>query len=389
MRVWEKNYLYTLLLFTALFYICIFIIAASSFSSVFTAQRDAALREESMIAGSFQRDIVSLGSNANMTEQAVVSKFAGYASYYRERGLALALYSGGRRLYGSLPTEPQNDVLEGARSCSMVSSGGAKYLRVNDLLSGPDKEYTLLFLKDISGVYLSLRGQTAFLIAVGAAVTVIFAAGLYFTLKRVYRPVGNLAHELRTPLTSIRGYAEYIQAAAATEEERYSAATYIIEESKRLSDVCDKLLILANLREGDILFEKVDIAALFESAKMTYKNVEYDVQTQYVRGNKTLLQSMINNLVSNALKASPEGRPVMLKAYDNMIEVTDYGFGMDAELLARVSKASYEPGISVKNKSSGLGIPLCHRIARLHGAQLAFSSEPGKGTTATITFTTP
>ncbi len=389
MRVWEKNYLYTLLLFTALFYICIFIIAASSFSSVLSTEREAALREEGMIAGSFQRDIVSLGANANITEQAVVSKFASYTSYYRERGLDLALYSGSRRLYGSLPEEPQSAMLEGGRSCRAVSPGGAKYLCVNDSLPGPDKAYTLLYLKDISDVYFSLRGQTAFLITVGAAVTVIFAAGLYFTLRRVYRPVGNLAHELRTPLTSIRGYAEYIQAAAATEEERYSAATYIIDESKRLSDVCDKLLILANLREGDIPFEKVDIAALFESAKMTYKNVEYDAQTQIVRGNKTMLQSMINNLVSNALKASPEGQPVMLKAYDKVIEVTDNGAGMDGELLARVSKANYEPGISVKNKSSGLGILLCHRIARLHGAQLAFSSAPGKGTTATITFTIP
>lgn len=385
MRVWEKNYLYTLLLFNVLFYVCIFVVAAASFSSSLSSERNAALREEGMIRESIQQDINNM--NISNASQSVTSKFASYASYYRDRGLNLALYSGGHKLYGSLPAEPDSAVFQYTRSCKTMSSGSVKYLCINDALYAPDGQYSFIYIKDISALYGSLRGQVTFLIITGVSVTVIFALGLYFTLKSVYRPVGNLAHELRTPLTSIRGYAEYIQAAAATEEERYSAATYIIEESKRLSDVCDKLLILANLREGDIPFEKVDIEALFECAKMTYKNVEYEVETQYIRGNKTLLQSMINNLVSNALNASPEGQSVTLKAYDEIIEVTDNGSGMSGELLARVSKQKYDPGISVENKSSGLGIPLCHKIARLHNAQLSFSSVPGEGTTATITFT--
>jgi two-component system OmpR family sensor kinase len=280
-------------------------------------------------------------------------------------------------------------VTEGGRSCRTIISGGAKYLCVNDTLAGPDGEYSLIYIKNISALYRSLRGQTAFLFSVGAAITVVFAFGLYFTLKSVYRPVGNLAHELRTPLTSIRGYAEYLQAAAATEEERYSASQYIIDESKRLSDVCDKLLILANLREGDIPFEKVDIKALFENAKMTFGHVEYEAETQYIRGNRTLLQSMINNLVSNALKACAPGDTVTLRCRGNMIEVTDHGCGISGELLSKVSKPGYSPGISVKNNSSGLGIPLCHNIARLHNAQLTFTSAVNEGTTATITFTIP
>lgn len=387
MRVWEKNFLYTLLLFTVLFYICIFIVATSSFSSALSTEREVALREEGMVRESIQKDIDNLEHGDNSTES-IVSLFAPYGTYYRKRGINLSLYIGNNKLSGSPPVETV--AAAGAvRACSTITGGGVKYLRVNDTLYGPGREYAFIYMKDISGVYRSLQNQIAFLITVGAAVTVVFALGLYFTLKSVYRPVGNLAHELRTPLTSIRGYAEYIQAAAATEEERYSAATYIIDESKRLSDVCEKLLILANLHEGDIPFEKVDLKALFESAKMTFKHVEYDAQTQYVLGNKTLLQSMINNLVSNALKASPEGQPVVLRAYDKTIEITDKGAGISGELLAKISRPNYNPGISVKNKSSGLGIPLCYRIARLHNAQLTFSSAPGEGTTAKISFTIP
>jgi signal transduction histidine kinase len=340
-----------------------------------------------MIREAIQQDISAIDFQS--AGPGVFSTVSRFGAYYQKRGISLAMYTNGFALYSSLPMEPDNIETESGRSCRIITNAGIKYLFINDTLSGPSETYPFIYLRDISHLYQSLQRQITFLIIVGASVTVVFAFGLYLTLKSVYRPVGNLAHELRTPLTSIRGYAEYLQAAAATEEERYSAATYIIDESKRLSDVCDKLLILANLREGEIPFEKVDIAALFENAKMTYKNVEYEAETQYLRGNKTLLQSMINNLVSNALKASAPGEPVTIRAYDKTIEITDRGSGMSEELLTRISRPNYNPGISAGNKSSGLGIPLCHSIARLHGAQLTFVSRPGEGTTATISFTNP
>lgn len=380
MRLWEKNFLYTLALFTALFYVCIFIVVTTSFSTAISSERDAALREEGLIAESLQNSSSNIGPGGG---RELVSRFAPYSTYYKKKGISLALFRSGSKVQGSVPAGAFN--LEGGRVCDIFTSDGAKYIRISDeLASAPD--YTLVYAKDISETYAMLARQSSLLIAVSAAVTFLFAVALFFTLKSIYRPVGSLAHELRTPLTVIRGYAEYILAAAASEEERYSATKYIIDESKRLSDICEKLLIMANLREGEIPFETVDIEALFENAKMTYKNVEYDAQTKTIRGNRALLQSLVNNLVSNAIKAGEPDSVVTVRSYENIIEVTDSGRGMSKAFLSRIYRNG---GGSGGDGSSGLGLPLCFQIARLHGAHLSFDSSPGEGTTAQVTFTMP
>jgi signal transduction histidine kinase len=224
------------------------------------------------------------------------------------------------------------------------------------------------------------------LVSLAAAVSITFAALLYLTLRRLYRPIDNLAHELRSPLTSIRGYAEYLKTAAATEEERWSATEYIIGESQRLSDVCDKLLVLANVREGEIAMEKVDIEMLFERVKIAYPSVEYEAPQRFVRGDAALLQSLASNLVSNAVKASPEGAVVKLSFRDNVLEVRDSGSGMSAQMAVRLNRPNYRPAGSHRG-GNGLGIPLCHQIARAHHAQLVFASAPGGGTIARVIFT--
>lgn len=378
MRLWEKNFLYTLALFTVLFYICIFIVITTSFSTALCSERDAALREEGLIAESLQNSSSNIGPGGG---REIVSRFAPYGAYYKKKGISLALFRGEAQVQGSVPAGAFNSA--GGRVCDIMTSDGAKYIRVCEALVS-ESDYTLVYAKNISGTYAVLARQSSLLIAVSAAVTFLFAIALFFTLKSIYRPVGSLAHELRTPLTVIRGYAEYISAAAATEEERYTATKYIIDESKRLSDICEKLLIMANLREGEIPFENVDLEALFENAKMTYKHVEHEAETKLIRGNRELLQSLVNNLVSNAIKASDPESVVKLRSYDNVIEVSDSGKGMSKAFLSRIFRNN---GSSGGDGSSGLGLPLCFQIARLHGAQLTFKSSPGEGTTARVIFT--
>ncbi len=383
MRFWEKNFLYTLALFTALFYICIFVVITTSFYAALSSERDAALREEGFIAESFQNDIVKTVSAESGSANTVASRFSPYSSYYQKKDVYLALYRSDVLTQGSAPSGRALNP-SGGRLCDILEHNDSKYIRVTDEIT---QEYALVYTKDITAAYASLNSRSALLISVSAAVTLMFAFALFFTLKKIYRPVGNLAHELRTPLTIIRGYAEYIEAAAATEEERFSATRYIIDESKRLSEICEKLLIMANLREGDIAFDKVDVKGLFENARMTYKNVVYDIETEFIKGNRALLQSMINNLVSNAQRASSPGDNVRLSSYGNIIEVADSGKGMSFDMLARISKPGAADKAGKSPDGSGLGIALCHQIARLHGAQLKFESSPGEGTSVQIIFT--
>ena len=79
----------------------------------------------------------------------------------------------------------------------------------------------------------------------------------------------NVAHELRTPLTAVGGYAEYIQRAELSEEEKYEAAQYIVEEANRLAVMSERLLQMAALRGEQAARESVDVPALLEKAART------------------------------------------------------------------------------------------------------------------------
>jgi signal transduction histidine kinase len=378
MRVWEKNFLVTLSLFVALFFVSVFVVVTTSFSSALSSEREATLREEALLARALQKDIDDIEARENPSPRAVPSLVASYAPAYQRRGIYLQLEQSGAVLFGNLPVDIGAAVEDAARVCVSLEAEGAHYLCVYDALGGAAADYPFTYLKDIDSLYASQNRQAMILIATAVAVSAAFASLLYIALRRLYRPIDNLAHELRTPLTSIRGYAEYLQNAAAGEEERYSAAQYIIGESRRLSEIWDKLLILANVREGEIAFERVDIPALFGRVKMAFPGVEYEAAERYVRGDAALLQSLVMNLVSNAVRLSFCG---------NVLEVRDTGCGMSADMLSRLNKPNYRKDISGKTGGNGLGVPLCHQIARAHRAQLSFTSVPGEGTTARVTFT--
>ena len=388
MRVWEKNFLITLSLFVALFFASVFVVTTTSFSSALNSERETTLREEALLARALQNDIGGIKARENPSPRAVPALVASYAVTYQRKSIYLQLGQSGTVLYSSLP-----DGLDAAGSAragrvlTTLTSDGVKYLRITDTLSGDTQDYSLTYLKDISSLYASLRRQTAILVITAVVVSVAFAALLYLTLKKLYRPIDNLAHELRSPLTSIRGYAEYLKAAAASEEERYSATEYIIGESKRLSEICEKLLTLANIREGEITFDRVDVPALFERVKMSCPGVEFDAPDRFVRGDAALLQSLVTNLVSNAVKASEPGAAVRLSFNDNVLTVRDSGCGMSDEMISRFNKPNYQPRAAGKGGGNGLGIPLCHQIARAHRAQLNFATAQGGGTAARVTFT--
>ena len=96
-----------------------------------------------------------------------------------------------------------------------------------------------------------------------------------------------------------------------------------------------------------------------------------------------MLSSLLNNLVDNAVKASPAGAKVELRAAPNVLTVTDHGSGMSDEALRYVNRPSRFKKL---HAGGGLGVPLCHQIARAHGARLTYARGADGGTVATVTF---
>lgn len=213
--------------------------------------------------------------------------------------------------------------------------------------------------------------------------------------------IDNFAHELRIPLTAVYGYAEYIQKASISEEERYECTRFIMSECKRLQNLAYQLLDLALLR--DIEMKECFIDDIFARSKrdMSARAAEKEIRLSYIFqdngklfawGNPEQLLSLINNLIDNALKASPPKSDVRVSAYleegELVMEVEDHGFGMSREQLLHIKEAFYrvDKARSRKEGGAGLGLSICERIARIHHGELTFDSEPGKGTTARLRF---
>lgn len=218
--------------------------------------------------------------------------------------------------------------------------------------------------------------------------------------EKKQRLVDNLAHELRTPLTSITGYTEYMQRAALTDEQRYQSLDYILTESKRLERLSEVLLTLADLRHSNIEFTFckaqhliTHIQTLFKE-KLVQKEVTLSITSQVpeLYGNPILLESLLINLIENALRASHLQGIIKLSITSDptsdkhCIQISDNGIGIKAELLHHLAEPFYrvDKARSRKNGGVGLGLSLCLEIAHCHNGSLHFTSTYGQGTTVTL-----
>ena len=210
--------------------------------------------------------------------------------------------------------------------------------------------------------------------------------------------VDNMAHELRTPLTVIRGYADYLERAAVSEEERFVAARYIVSEAERLTKMSEILLDAAYIRENPPEMSDVELDVILRgtaerlSAKAREKGIEIvlDVEKTFARGNALLLSMLFDNLTDNAVKACSSGGRVVMKCSAGIASVEDNGKGMSADELAHVTEPFYRTDKSRSRSEGGvgLGLALCRNIVEAHGANLRFESEKGKGTKIFLDFTT-
>lgn len=214
--------------------------------------------------------------------------------------------------------------------------------------------------------------------------------------------VDNFAHELRTPLTTIYGYAEYMQKTVVTEEDKFTSTAYIMSECKRMETMAYQLLDLAMLRSGEIESEQISLSELFQQVensmclKVSEKQVKISYQNELdsLFGNRNLLESLMINLIDNALKAcNPEGN-IIVRAYQEhetpTILVQDNGKGMSEEQITHIREAFYrvDKARSRIDGGAGLGLSLCEQIVDFHNATLLFLSTPGVGTIVKISFTT-
>ena len=219
------------------------------------------------------------------------------------------------------------------------------------------------------------------------------------TVRRQEEFMGGFAHELKTPLTSIIGYADLLRGHTMTEDEKREAANYIFMEGRRLEVLSLKLLDLIVLKKRDFTFLPIAIAQIVEDAAQLVKPVllkrnvrlDYSCDAGACMIEPDLFMSLLLNLIDNARKAIDGGGEIAIRSRTDKgvceISVSDDGRGIPEDELNKIKDAFYRVDKSRSRAQGGvgLGLRLCDEIAALHGGEIKFESEPGKGTTVTVT----
>ena len=212
----------------------------------------------------------------------------------------------------------------------------------------------------------------------------------------------NVSHELKTPLTSISGFAELMKEGMVPPEKIPEFSGDIYKESRRLIGLVDDIIQLSRLDENTAQFQRapVDLYDLSGAVIDTLRPVaakqrvslSLGGQHAVIDGVEQLLKEMIYNLLDNAIKYNvPDGSvtiSVTQSGGHTVLSVSDTGIGIPYAHQPRVVERFYRVDKSHSKEvgGTGLGLSIVKHAAQYHGARLDLKSQPGKGTTITVTF---
>jgi len=223
--------------------------------------------------------------------------------------------------------------------------------------------------------------------------------------------VANVSHDLRTPLSSLSGYLEtlLLKSSDLTETERQSYLKIAHENANRLSTMVEELFELAKLDANEVrpqqeLFSLSELAFdvsqkfhLRASEKNIQLDVDIDETVPYVIADVGMIERVLDNLIDNSIKHTPEHGCVRL--YLSMqqgkvqIAVSDTGYGIAEEEIPHIFKRFYRKSGNTEDNSAhtglGLGLAIASRIVELHGSRLSVNSVLHQGTTFQFSLPAP
>lgn len=461
----RRTFFMTLLLFVITIHVGIMLIAFHTYRETIGQAKESSSAVHYYISSGLLRDITALDSRGVDYKQGIADLSQPYGILAKNQKAGIAIYDENALVYSSLGEKgevgfselPQN----GDRRITLKKNGGSLSVWVAGRLPEPYNNYALVYRSDISSTLQGWNRMKNTMFGVGLIISGFLAIGLRVLLNRLFQPlsdisntskriaagdyatrltikgtdelaamansfnqmtdeiqrqmqelvataenkqlfIDNFAHELKTPLTTIYGYAEYLQRAAISEDEKQFALECILSESSRMQSMAYQMMELANLRSDQIHMEPLSVEVLFQKVrqamllKASQKKIDllFYCEIQKIYGDVNLLESLLINLIDNAIKASNPGSPIMVKAfeYDDapIITVEDKGKGIPQNALSQVTQPYYrvERHRHRSDGGAGLGLAICEQIVERHKAKLTLTSNLEAGTTATITFTT-
>lgn len=234
------------------------------------------------------------------------------------------------------------------------------------------------------------------------AVILFFDVTEQYYLDKLRREfTATVSHELRTPLHILFGYSEMLQSGLASSETVQLFSRKIHQESKRMIQLVEDMLQLAQLDEGGKLHKEVVnmtkltdqvLGGLNEKIKQKGLSFSFKADVIYYKGNPALLQSIIYNLCDNAIKYNQENGKIAIELSQDqehvLFQVTDTGVGIAPADKERIFERFYRADKSRSKQvgGTGLGLSIVKYALQVHSASIEVDSHLGQGTTMTVLF---
>jgi signal transduction histidine kinase len=211
--------------------------------------------------------------------------------------------------------------------------------------------------------------------------------------------IANVSHELKTPLAVMANLSTMLQQPGLSDAERMAYAKDISHSARRLAALITNILKLNKLENQQIFPQPQEfdlgeqlcecLLGLEDAWEKKNLEIETDIQDDVrIKSDPELLSLVWNNLISNAVKFTPEGGTVgvTLKADGKKVSVSvrDTGCGMTAETGKHIFEKFYQGDTSHATQGNGLGLALVKRVVDILGGEIAVQSVYGQGSTFTV-----
>lgn len=475
MKLWQKIYLVVMAVGVLFCNVGIYAVFQLTYQKEIETELRRGQADYALISGSVENTMQAMEKQERLGEEAAADLMMLYEQDYAGQNMRFLLWKNGEPIYPEEETLLPDVDLEGRASFRVQGARQQKELMAVGNLEGLTDSYTLSIvypLKELNDTWTRLYPIYIF---ISLGISVVLAGALSIFLSFLLRPlktmreqvleirngnyksrvqvsgrdeltvlgesinamaetiaaqidrlhednrkkeqlVDNLAHEMKSPLTSIYGFAEYLLKGVTKPGEKEECCGFIMEESRRMKDMCYALMDLSKMRRQTITFSDFSaedfinrMKELADGRRRAWEAMEdveiiWDVEGLSglsLYGNSQLLDMLLWNLLQNAIRACQKKECeekavkkvwVSLEAgsgeFRFCLRVKDDGIGMSAEETARITEPFYrvDRGRSREDGGNGLGLSLCQQIVELHDGILTFQSTVGVGTEAAAYF---
>ncbi len=221
--------------------------------------------------------------------------------------------------------------------------------------------------------------------------------------------ISTVSHELRTPMTAVKGYTDliYTESVGSINKDQRRFLGIIKNNTDRLTALINDLLDISRVETGRLRFEPQAVqigeviadvvTALAGQAQSQGQTLAYEVDSDMpeVMGDRSRLNQVLTNLVSNAIRYTPEGGTIEIHAYPVeeavRVDVRDTGIGIHPDDLGHIFERFYRADHPVVQDigGTGLGLSIVRMFVEMHGGRVWVESEPDEGSTFTFILPMP